>query len=103
MRSSRRSPRWRTGAATVRAVRVERGDGFERLRAFLPPPERRGLTFIDPPYEEAAGLRAPHGGARRGLQRFPTGVFAAWYPIKDARTTRAWLAGCAETLPGHCW
>jgi len=33
-------------------VRVERGDGFERLRAWLPPPERRGLTFIDPPYEQ---------------------------------------------------
>src|SRR5947208_10237856 len=26
-----------------RSVRVERGDGFTRLRAWLPPPERRGL------------------------------------------------------------
>ena len=33
-------------------MRVEQGDGFERLRAWLPPAERRGLTFIDPPYEE---------------------------------------------------
>jgi 23S rRNA (adenine2030-N6)-methyltransferase len=38
--------------ATELPVRVERGDGFQRLKAFLPPPERRGLTFIDPPYEE---------------------------------------------------
>src|SRR5262249_14600652 len=35
-----------------RNLRVELGDGFERLRAWLPPPERRGLIFIDPPYEE---------------------------------------------------
>src|SRR5262245_15038881 len=33
-------------------VRVERGDGVAKLRAFLPPPERRGLTLLDPPYEE---------------------------------------------------
>ncbi len=29
-------------------VRVERGDGFERLRAFLPPPERRGADLHRP-------------------------------------------------------
>src|SRR5688572_22866051 len=33
-------------------MRVEGEDGFARLRAHLPPPERRGLIFIDPPYEE---------------------------------------------------
>src|SRR2546429_598146 len=32
-----------------RSVRIERGDGFERLRAWRPPPERRGPTFTDPP------------------------------------------------------
>jgi 23S rRNA (adenine2030-N6)-methyltransferase len=80
-------------------LRVERGDGFERLRALLPPPERRGLTFIDPPYEETredfAHLTAALAEA---LRRFPTGVFAAWYPIKEQRSSAAWLAGCARTL-----
>jgi len=33
------------------------------------------------------------------LRRFPTGVFAAWYPIKDQRRTVFWLAACARTLP----
>jgi len=46
-------------------VRVERGDGFLRLKAFLPPPERRGLTFIDPPYEETQQDFRP-GCSRRG-------------------------------------
>jgi 23S rRNA (adenine2030-N6)-methyltransferase len=89
-----------SGDDRPRSMRVERGDGFERLRAWLPPPERRGLTFIDPPYEqtqqEFAAITAALG---EGLRRFPTGVFAAWYPIKEERSTAAWLAECARTLP----
>jgi 23S rRNA (adenine2030-N6)-methyltransferase len=79
-------------------VRVERGDGFQRLKAWLPPPERRGLTFIDPPYEEPGEFARVSAALAEGLRRFPTGVQAAWYPIKDERTTRAWQAGCARTL-----
>jgi 23S rRNA (adenine2030-N6)-methyltransferase len=82
-----------------RSVRVERGDGFERLRAWLPPPERRGLTFIDPPYEQTQQDFAHVAAAlAEGLRRFPTGVFAAWYPIKDERSTAAWQAACARSL-----
>jgi 23S rRNA (adenine2030-N6)-methyltransferase len=82
-----------------RSVRVERGDGFERLRAWLPPPERRGLTFIDPPYEQTQQDFAHVAAAlAEGLRRFPTGVFVAWYPIKDERSTAAWQAACARTL-----
>jgi 23S rRNA (adenine2030-N6)-methyltransferase len=81
------------------SVRVERGDGFERLRALLPPPQRRALTFIDPPYEDSHDFALLAAGLAEGLKRFPTGVFAAWYPIKEARSTSAWLAGCARSLP----
>jgi len=80
-------------------VRVERGDGFERMRALLPPPERRGLTFIDPPYEQTQQDFSDLTAAlAEGLRRFPTGVFAAWYPIKDERTTHGWHAACARAL-----
>jgi 23S rRNA (adenine2030-N6)-methyltransferase len=82
-----------------RSVRVERGDGFERLRAWLPPPERRGLTFIDPPYEHTQqDFGHVTAALAEGLRRFPTGVFAAWYPIKDERSTATWHAACARTL-----
>jgi 23S rRNA (adenine2030-N6)-methyltransferase len=81
-------------------VRVERGDGFARLRAWLPPPERRGLTFLDPPYEDTQQDFAQLTRAlSEGVRRFPTGVFAAWYPIKDARHTDAWQADCAHSVP----
>lgn len=76
-----------------RNVRVETGDGFERLKAYLPPRERRGLTFIDPPYEQTREDYARVGAALvEALRRFATGMIAVWYPIKDARDTAAWLA-----------
>jgi 23S rRNA (adenine2030-N6)-methyltransferase len=88
------------GAGADRArVRIERGDGFALLRALLPPPERRALILIDPPYEETRRdferLAAALG---EGLQRFPGGVFAAWYPIKDARDLAPWYAACRSAL-----
>ena len=87
-----------SGADTQR-FRIETGDGFERLRAWLPPRERRGLTFIDPPYEESRQdfERVRHAAAD-ALRRFHTGVMAVWYPIKDERDTAAWLAALAGEL-----
>jgi 23S rRNA (adenine2030-N6)-methyltransferase len=80
-------------------VRVERGDGFRRLRAFLPPPERRGLTFIDPPYEETQhDFREVTAALVEATRRFPTGVLAAWYPIKDERTIGPWQSECLRAL-----
>ena len=81
------------------ALRIESGDGFERLRAWLPPHERRGLTLIDPPYEESRQDfdRARHAAAE-ALRRFHTGVVAIWYPIKDERDTAAWQAALTAEL-----
>ena len=80
------------------AVRVERGDGFERLRAFLPPPERRGLTLLDPPYEREDDFTRVTTALVEGLRRFPTGVFAAWYPIKEERAVQRWHDKCVQSL-----
>jgi 23S rRNA (adenine2030-N6)-methyltransferase len=80
-------------------AQVERGDGYARLRAWLPPPERRGLTFIDPPYEQTGeDFAAVTQALGEGLRRFPTGVMAAWYPIKDERSTGTWQHTCMRTL-----
>lgn len=90
-------------------LRVERADGFERLRAWLPPTERRGLILIDPPYEESgADFQRATAAMVDALQRFSTGVYAVWYPIKDERAIRAWhdtfgRAVSAETLVSEMW
>lgn len=81
-------------------MRVQQGDGFERLRAWMPPAERRGLVLIDPPYEETHDLERVALAVSDALRRFSTGVYAIWYPIKDQRETRAWLSRLGQTL-GH--
>jgi 23S rRNA (adenine2030-N6)-methyltransferase len=85
--------------ATELPVRVERGDGFPRLKAWLPPPERRGLTFIDPPYEETQrDFRQVTAALVEAARRFPTGALAAWYPIKDERAIGPWHTECLRAL-----
>jgi 23S rRNA (adenine2030-N6)-methyltransferase len=77
------------GAGT--SMRVETGDGFERIRAHLPPKERRGLTFIDPPYEETRrDFERVTSATGEALRRFESGVVCAWYPIKDDRDVTSW-------------
>lgn len=60
-------------------------DGFEALGALLPPPERRGLVLIDPPYEQQeADLERVADALATTAGRWPEGVLLAWYPIKLA-------------------
>jgi 23S rRNA (adenine2030-N6)-methyltransferase len=80
-------------------MRVEREDGFERIRAHLPPKERRGLTFIDPPYEDTRrDFERATATAVEAIRRFESGVVCAWYPIKDDRSLAGWKAAFARTL-----
>lgn len=72
--------------------RVIAGDGYNEIRAQLPPPLRRGLTLIDPPYEATDEEARISAALQNGLTRFETGVFALWYPIKKQHDTDLWLA-----------
>jgi 23S rRNA (adenine2030-N6)-methyltransferase len=65
-------------------VGVHARDGYEALGALLPPPEKRGLALIDPPYEETDADFARVADALTGAAaRWPQGVLMAWYPIKQ--------------------
>jgi 23S rRNA (adenine2030-N6)-methyltransferase len=65
-------------------IRTELGDGYAALRSFLPPPERRGLVLIDPPYESAEELKLLLAAFDDAYRRWSTGVFLIWYPILSA-------------------
>ncbi len=64
-----------------RQVSVARQDGFESLRALLPPPSRRGLVLIDPSYEIKSDYAKVADCLQDSLQRFETGCYAVWYPV----------------------
>ncbi len=66
-----------------RRAKVLALDGWQALRALLPPKERRGLVLVDPPFEESGELRRLRDGLVDGLRRFATGTFMLWLPIKD--------------------
>jgi 23S rRNA (adenine2030-N6)-methyltransferase len=72
----------RTFAGETR-IELRTGDGYAALKALLPPPERRGLVLIDPPFEAPDEFERLTRALRQGLKRFPTGMFLAWYPIVD--------------------
>lgn len=63
-----------------RQTQILAKDGFDGLKAFLPPPTRRGLTLIDPSYEDKNDYQHLNEIIQDALKRFATGTYAIWYP-----------------------
>jgi 23S rRNA (adenine2030-N6)-methyltransferase len=81
-------------------IMVQETDGYVALRAALPPPERRALVLIDPPYEAADEVSQVTAALAGGLRRFPSGVFAIWYPLTArARIEEFYADVCALKPP----
>ena len=70
-------------------ILVHRRDGYEAIGAFVPPSTRRGLVFVDPPFEQPDEFERLAEGLNVGIGKWSTGIFAAWYPIKDRSRIRA--------------
>jgi 23S rRNA (adenine2030-N6)-methyltransferase len=82
-------------------VKVLALDGWLALKAQLPPKERRGIVLVDPPFEEERELERMADGLAEGLRRFATGVYVAWYPIKDPKpVARFHRAVASVAAPG---
>ena len=69
--------------AGMAQVEVRNADGWRELKGLVPPRERRGLVLIDPPYEQANEFRVAADGLVDALTRWPSGIVALWYPLKD--------------------
>ncbi|AMX99746.1 23S rRNA (adenine(2030)-N(6))-methyltransferase RlmJ [Mesorhizobium ciceri] len=77
--------RLRTFFAGDFQARIIELDGWLALGAHLPPKEKRGLVLIDPPFEEAGEFDRLVDGLIRAHKRWPGGIYALWYPIKDRK------------------
>lgn len=64
-----------------RQVTIKREDGFEGLRALLPPPSRRALVLIDPSYEIKSDYQKVTACIQESLKKFATGSYMVWYPV----------------------
>ncbi len=83
-------------------VMIQKGDGFTGLKALLPPPSRRGLVLIDPPYEVKDDYRKVKDTLEDALKRFATGTYAVWYPVLQRMESRQ-LPDRLKRLPGNGW
>lgn len=64
-----------------RRAMIYAGDGFDGIKALLPPPPRRALVLLDPSYEDKRDYARTLECLGEGLKRFATGTYAVWYPL----------------------
>ncbi|WP_421694261.1 23S rRNA (adenine(2030)-N(6))-methyltransferase RlmJ [Aestuariivirga sp.] len=74
-------------------VDVTSMDAETCLKAKLPPPERRGLILIDPPYELKTEAEKTVRMLAHAVRRFAQGVCLVWYPLKAGETAETVLSG----------
>ncbi|MBK6436991.1 MAG: 23S rRNA (adenine(2030)-N(6))-methyltransferase RlmJ [Rhodanobacteraceae bacterium] len=75
-------------------VAVHQRDGYQSMAALLPPPEKRGLVLVDPPFEaQDDEFRIIEEALAAAHKRFANGIYAVWYPIKLRQSV----------LPFHRW
>lgn len=78
-------------------------DGWTALSAYVPPPERRGLVLVDPPFEQDSDFHRLSHGLATAHRRWASGIYALWYPIKgrgepDALAKRLRRLGIGKML-----
>jgi len=87
----------------VKRARVIEGDYRTQLKSLLPPPERRGVVLIDPPYEAEDEFIEAARAVIQSSRRFATGIYLLWYPAKhgasvDAAAGELLTAGLSSLL-----
>lgn len=66
-----------------RRITIDARDGYGALKALLPPPERRGLVLVDPPFEARDEFDRFAGAMATAWRRWATGTYILWRPLKD--------------------
>jgi 23S rRNA (adenine2030-N6)-methyltransferase len=74
-----------------RQIGLHYQNGYNGLKAFLPPKEHRGLILIDPPFEQVSEWDQLLEAVQIGIKRFPNGVYAIWYPVKNQKIVKSFL------------
>jgi 23S rRNA (adenine2030-N6)-methyltransferase len=62
-------------------VKIDMQNGFTGIKACLPPPTRRAVVLIDPPYEDKQDYQHVVDMIKDSLKRFSTGTYIVWYPL----------------------
>jgi 23S rRNA (adenine2030-N6)-methyltransferase len=88
--------------ASRKNAKVVLADGFAALPHELPPPSRRGVVLIDPPYEMKTDYARTLGAVREALAKFAQAVVLVWVPqvaLVEARELPRRLGNAAAAAP----
>lgn len=90
--------------ATLRArfegdfqTRVIELDGWLALGAHVPPKEKRGIVLVDPPFEKEGEFDRLLSGLQKAYRRWPGGIYALWYPMKNQKEVKAFRKGLVDS------
>jgi 23S rRNA (adenine2030-N6)-methyltransferase len=78
----------RSVMAGERHVTVQCLDAYQALKSYVPPPERRGLVLIDSSFDRSREFDRIVKAVKEAHSRWPTGMYAVWYPIMEAAPMR---------------
>ena len=85
-------------AGRGKRVIVDRNDGFAALKAVLPPPGRRAVVLIDPPYENKMDYQKVVESMVDAMKRFPTGTYLIWYPVLQRHESQRFAERLKKTV-----
>lgn len=72
-------------------VGIQSADGYAGLRGQLPPPEKRALVLIDPPFEAQDEFAQVAKATADALKRAPAATIAVWYPLTERARVEAFF------------
>lgn len=83
--------------ARDRQVAVHLLDGYQGLKAFLPPKERRGLVLLDSSFDRAKEFARIVKALAETHSRWATGTYAIWYPLMEPGAMRGFARDVEQT------
>lgn len=85
-------------AGRGKRIIVDKNDGFAALKAVLPPPGRRAVVLIDPPYENKTDYQKVIDSMADAMKRFPTGTYLIWYPVLQRPESQRFAGRLKKTV-----
>ena len=80
-------------------IKVAMQNGFDGIKAILPPLSRRAVVLIDPPYEIKEDYALVLDCIKDSLKRFATGTYMIWYPLLQRPEPAQMLANLEKLNP----
>lgn len=78
-------------------------DAYDAIRGALPPPEKRGLILVDPPFEKKDEFEILARQIEEWQKRFATGCYMIWYPIKAHSATHELFEAAKQLGFSRVW